>query len=251
MENDLMCDYRYVVLTRERFRMRKSTREILDAAEKKWENANNILEKTLIYELCPACKDVEGYKIVKDLAFCKYNNKITEKYSDADIMNGWWPIFKKIFKIEYRIDKHKKSNVKIEDLYEISKGKKEDELASCLSKKHKIEKEIIKDLFAFLKVVYTIGNISPVPRGCNIRASRDQWEYKVKNRIGCYDELSSEELFLEDYDIENIFEELDDKKYIEDRIDRIIKRGYRICYHQRFGEEELKEIEKIKKSLYS
>ncbi len=237
-EKDENQDFREVVITRDRMRMRQTNQNAPSDWEKKWNNSKNILEKTMIYELSPQCGHVESYDEVKDIAFKNYSKEAKEIFTSADIMNGWWYCFKYIFlKDRNRIGRFSEEAVSIKStVYNLVKGKEQEEAISALCKKEYTDNEALCISFMeYLKVVYTIGNlILTPPKVYYFRDFLDSWEYK-------WNKYKSERdgLFLEDYpindkgemkvfykdktdfdgNIDNLIE------YMNDRRNKIISRG--------------------------
>lgn len=191
---------------------------------KGWERWN-VLYKTISYELS-ASKDVESYTYVKQKAFATYCPNYQKSYATADIMNGWWYCFKVVFDINggrhddetIRLLKEIKSDVERMDDYEV---------VEYLCNKYRKEKSLYITLLEFLKVVYTIGNITPAKENKN-RSRLDNWETK----LGVVDWSIEEtkELCFEMYDSKKVINyiETDIKEYMVERIDLILKRAIQI-----------------------
>lgn len=182
-------DYREIILN-----------EFPDSKEE-WEAGENILYKTLVFELSPATH-VEKYECAqKD--FKEYCENYKEEYATADIMNGWWGPFKYIFNLTSRKDK-----TALENIRDYVKGRKEEEIIEKYSEEIQglcsanIEnkKETIKSLLEFLRVVYTAGNITPAP--INPKADAlDSWEYKLEKYKAMYHDRKGDRdiLLFHDY----------------------------------------------------
>lgn len=151
--------------------------------KKYWKNWDtwNILYKTLAYELSSS-RDVESYEDVKTQVFEYFPDysKYIKGTATLDIMNGWWFCFKYLFGLDEKANRGGTStkeyllnlNASIKDF------NKESDLIKFICKNNGIKEEYIKSLLDFLKVVYTIGNITPI----NINSHADcfdSWEYKL------------------------------------------------------------------------
>lgn len=141
----------------------------------------NILYKTLVYEMS-SCKDVERYGYVREQIFKCFENykQYVGEEASLDIMNGWWFCFKELFSIkESRHNQSVKEFIKNlqEEIYNVNDRK---ELEKIISKKCEIKIEVSEVFLNYLEVVYTIGNITPVPKGGNVHADVfDSWEHKL------------------------------------------------------------------------
>lgn len=145
---------------------------------KKW----NILYKTLAYELSGS-RDIESYGYVRKEVFRYFDEY--EEYAgygaSVDIMNGWWFCFKVLFGInESRINEKTRKDIyalmkKIQHITDKQK------LVDKINEEYpKLDKAVIEVFLEYLEVVYTIGNITPVPKGGNVHADIfDSWEYKM------------------------------------------------------------------------
>lgn len=139
-------------------------------------DGNNILYKTLVYELS-AFKDVERYKYVKNQVFNyfdKSHNYINGKVT-LDIMNGWWFCFKTIFELDAS---RKNAEPYLKCLNEQIKDCDESTLPTFIEQKYGIAGTYTKSLLAFLHVIYTIGNITPINSNRHADCF-DSWEYKL------------------------------------------------------------------------
>lgn len=203
----------------------------------------NVLYQTLAYELSSS-KDVENYSYVRTKAFeyyAEYSQYVGNDFS-ADIMNGWWGCFKTIFGIKTGRTVESTKDF-LRKLMEDIAGLNETQTIVYLNttKKYSINSDILSVLMKFLSLVYTIGNITPIPKHCNINAGLlDCWEYKlfVSDRVYftkpgyieylCYDDYNpNRKWWLE------ISEETADKttviyEYMKSRINLIEKRGIEI-----------------------
>ena len=188
---------------------------------KEWD-FQNILFKTIAYELS-ASRDVESYEYVKAKAFNKYCQDY-KNYRIADIMNGWWCCFTLIF--DLNSGRHSENTkVFLEELKQKIQGKTdENELVDILVENYKKEKQLYATLLEFLKVVYTYGNIAPAKEN-KYRGRLDNWE--LKN--GDYSCDEEEELCIGMYDKGRVVEDTNNIiKYMEERIDLILKRALAI-----------------------
>lgn len=228
----LLHDYRDDIVSRKR-----KSKWINWAEWKNWD----ILYKTMAYEIS-CSKDVESYGYVREDIFNIPGNELVRVVGEcptADIMNGWWYCFKTIFKI----DKSRKQSNKIEEkiMKDILEGKN-------IYESYGIELDLYQEFTSYLKLVYTIGNMTPVPKKCNTYENfLDNWEYKLYSHKEKYGENYIDKLHFEDYNDKNkITKEKflnDPKSYIKNRIELIIKRGYRIVSNgDIISENDLKEI---------
>lgn len=254
----ILHDYREDVLNRKNNRMKDNRREKLKVDKREWDKCHNILGKTLIYELSEVCGDVEDYSLVQTEAFSPYCKNYASEYKTADIMNGWWYCFKYIFQLESRTDK--KNIEKLKD--KIKEEENDESVIKTLMKSEykypKFDKEVYRALFRYLRVVYTIGNLTPVP--INPRADYlDSWEYKLSKYIGLYHDHNGDKdiLRFQDYydskgEIKNSYTkngfENDPVEYLDSRTDLIIKRGYRILHENDIISEEF--LQTIKDNCY-
>ena len=209
----------------------------------RWNNWDqwNILYKTLAYELSSS-RDVESYPYVRNRVFEFFRDY--KKYIcgavTLDIMNGWWFCFKPLFNIDTSRNsvETKEFLTRLNNKIEKIDKDEEEKLIDVICKNYSITEEEIKSLLSFLKVVYTIGNISPVSR--NPKADRfDSWEYKlfVSGSIN-YTDLSYIEYFcFEDYSKDREWwsdlKKSNDKKkvileYMNSRINLITERGKKV-----------------------
>ena len=238
----LLHDYREDVIKRDRKKLRKKTVEELDSIYKDWNNSNDIIQKTMMYEVSFACSDVESYGFVKENAFDCYC-KDYKKYKTADIMNGWWFCFKKVFKIE--TSRINCETVKIKK--KIRDGKYN---PKC------IDIQLLCKLSEYLRIVYTLGNITPAPinPGGSGFGEIDLWEYKL-NRFWEKDPDNIEKLYFHDYEAKSsimsksfseYMESFDLIQYMDSRIDLILRRGYRILTSgEEISDKDLDLLRKI------
>ncbi len=205
--------------------------------KKRWHEASNdIIKKTLIYEFEPLCHDVEKYEFVKESAFSDYCQEYDNLYVTSDIMNGWWYCFKTV----YKLNESRKA----------FRNKHYNMLPRMVNSKEE------KTLEKYLKVVYTIGNMTPAPYNPGGRGygEIDFWEYKLERYGKLYQDCNGDIdiLMFQDYvpyiagikDVKyrKYMETFDLVGYMNDRIDLIIKRGYRILNKRAITEDELKEV---------
>ena len=205
---------------------------------KEWVNWN-VLYKTILYELS-ASKDVESYAYVKQKAFEMYCPNYKD-YTTADIMNGWWYCFKVIFDLNDR-----RSDKTIQFLNQIKnsiEGMDDYEVVEYLCGKYKKDKSLYITFLEFLKVIYTIGNITPAKENRN-RSKLDNWEDKLREgkwdveeiKVFCFDMYDSNKMIN--------YKEVDIKEYMVERIDFILKRAIRIV-----GCVDDVDIKKIKEQI--
>ncbi len=260
MSKDILHDYREDVLGQGTERWREHKIDLLKQTKKEWDSAKNILAKTLVYEVSPVCKDVEGYSFVCKDSFREYCDNYEKKYSTADIMNGWWYCFKIFFpdvlsgrrQSDATRKNMKKLIVKIGD-------KKDKDVIGVIKEDYPCSNENdIKMFLSFLRVVYTIGNMTPAPINPPIGGGSDMWEYKLKKYRKMYHDYKGDidTLFFQDYDLKKIVWTTDQIKndpagYFGSRIDLIIRRGYRIKnnFQGPFSQAQEEECKKIKESV--
>ena len=153
-------------------------------------------------------------------------------------MNGGWFCFKTLFNINTSRNsvETKKFLLRLSD--QIEKIDEEEMLINVICKNYSITEVEIKSLLSFLKVVYTIGNISPASR--NPKADKfDSWEYKlfVSGSIDHTDLDYMEYFCFEDYSKDRKWwtdlEKSNDKKkvileYMNSRINLITERGKKV-----------------------
>lgn len=204
--------------------------------KKFWENWDswNILYKTLAYETSSS-RDVESYDYIKKSLEVFYDERLTlyvgEDYT-FDIMNGWWNCFKVLFNLNFS-RKNEETKLFIENIKkEIVSIKEKDELKEYISQRYSLKEETVKCFLDFLEVVYTFGNIAPVPKGANKHADDwDSWEYKLNSPFLNYKLDSYKEYFhFEEYPKESFQIDDEDKeksicKYLSERVQLIKKRG--------------------------
>lgn len=191
---------------------------------KEWGNWN-ILYKTISYELS-ASRDVESYTYVKQKAFQTYCPNYQKCYTIADIMNGWWYCFKVVFDIN--TGRHSDKTLQfLNEIKSYIEGMDDYEVVEYLCNEYKKEKSLYITLLEFLKVIYTIGNITPAKENRN-RSRLDNWENKL--RVGNWTIEEIEELCFDMYDGNRIinYKEANIKKYMVERIDLILKRAIQI-----------------------
>ena len=172
---------------------------------------------------------VEADMDVKRKAFSSYCPGFLDEYITADIMNGWWTCVKILFDIK-NIGDLKTNSYSLDDLN---------------------DEELKKSLDVFLKIAYTIGNITPAPINKHYD-NLDSWEYKLSRTKELYHDYNYDKnkLLFQDY-----FEEgklisnckLEDfknnpTKFIDNRVNLILKRGYRIVKKEKLEEKDLKNV---------
>ena len=240
--NDIFHDYRDDVFKSKKLHWRKEYREKFDFFEAKWFEETNYLKKTLIYALTCSNVDVEFHETVKS-TYSLYCANYESKYSTADLMNGWWYCFKtiysrkekltrKLFREKYRFNIHKDNGCQnILDYIE--------DIASYIESQEEYD-----TLCAFLAIVYSAGNMTPAP--INPSAQLDAWEFKQDRYKKLYkDPEYKQELLLMDYDSMLVFDKNDLKGYMESRIEKILKRSYRIskkAYKDEISKDEYEEM---------
>ncbi len=179
---------------------------------------------------------IEADMDVKRKAFSSYCPGFVDEYITADIMNGWWYCFKTI----YKLNESRKA----------FRNKHYNMLPRMVNSKEE------KTLEKYLKVVYTIGNMTPAPYNPGGRGygEIDFWEYKLERYGKLYHDYNGDIdiLMFQDYvpyiagikDVKyrKYMETFDLVGYMNDRIDLIIKRGYRILNKRAITEDELKEV---------
>lgn len=142
-------------------------------------NTWNILYKTLAYELSSSY-DVERYKYVRNQVFEIFSDY--ENYIDGnatlDIMNGWWFCFKTLFDIKTSRRSYQTRKFLLELSTKIKKFDRDDNVISFICENYNIAETEMKSLYEFLKVVYTIGNITPISKNPSADCF-DSWEYKL------------------------------------------------------------------------
>ena len=197
-------------------------------------NRYNSLEKAIEFKKLEI--HVEADMDVKKKAFSSYCPEFATEYITADIMNGWWYCFKTI----YKLDESRKAFRKNHD--------------NMLSQMVNSEEE--ETLRKYLKVVYTIGNMTPAPYnpGGKGYGEIDFWEYKLERYGKLYHNYNGDidKLLFQDYEpyiagikgvkYREYMETFDLVGYMNDRIDLIIKRGYRILNKRAIRGDELKEV---------
>lgn len=200
--------------------------------------------KTISYELS-ASRDVESYAYVKQKAFEIYCPNYKD-YTTADIMNGWWYCFKVVFDI----NDSRRSDKTLQFLNQIKssiEGMDDYEVVEYLCGEYKKDKSLYITLLEFLKVIYTIGNITPAKENRN-RSRLDNWEDKL--RAGNWTIEETKELCFDMYDDNRMinYKETDIKEYMVERIDFILKRAIQIvgCTDE-VGIKTIKEQITIKK----
>ena len=225
---------------------------------KKWDNWN-ILQKTLEYELDEKMSHVESNLDVKKLAFSRYCSNYKEEYATADIMNGWWYCFKELF--NHEITSRQNDKDKVNSFLKDLKGEENEKLVNSISNNLKIEYKVRNDkekiceaFIRFLKVVYTIGNMTPAPKNPSQGLGLDTWEYKLDTYKEMYHDYEGdkEKLRFQDYYNQNVIKPAwttkkfheDPAGYMNSRTELILKRAYRIIVgNQEIPKDILKELE--------
>lgn len=230
------------------FRMHDFRRDVVVKKRQKeywgnWDNWN-ILYRTLAYELSSS-GDVENYKYVQQQVldcFPDYS-KYTKGTGTLDIMNGWWFCFKTLFDIttSRTSEETREKLEQLRDQVGEFSEKKENDLAEYVAEKNNIKIDYVKTFLEYLRVVYTIGNITPVSN--NRHADQfDSWESKLHAE---WMEYKKETKYIDYFvfkDYENIGQtkwsdelkkEGNDQKevvseYMKSRIELIKKRGKEI-----------------------
>jgi hypothetical protein len=199
----------------------------------KW-HSWNILYKTLTYETSSS-GHVEGYGYIRKSLEDFYDEHLIEYVGNGytfDIMNGWWNCFKVLFNLNSS-RKNEETKSFIENIKkEIVDIEEKDDLKKYISQNYFLEEETVQCFLDFLEVVYTCGNIAPVPKGANKHADNwDSWEYKLNSPFLKYKRDDYKEYFhFEQYQEENFKINDEDKensicKYLSERVQLIKKRG--------------------------
>lgn len=165
-----------------------------------------------------------------------------DEYITADIMNGWWYCFKELLDIGYRKNKQRIPNPKLVSLQnKVCRISNESELLELLmengNKKYKNNPDIYKSLLRFLKVVYTIGNLTPAT--INPGADKlDSWEYKLNKYKRMYHDNNGDidKLCFQDYcegkEVKKSISikefQMNPIEYMDSRVEYIFRRAYRI-----------------------
>jgi hypothetical protein len=147
-------------------------------------------------------------------------------------MNGWWKCFKVLFNLNSP-RKSEETKSFIENIKkEIFKIKEKDDLKEYIFKNFSLKEETVQCFLDFLEVVYTCGNIAPVPKGANKHADDwDSWEYKLNSPFLNYKRDDYKEYFHFEQYPEGIFEINDEDKensickYLSERVRLIKNRG--------------------------
>jgi hypothetical protein len=192
---------------------------------------------------------VERYNFGKNNPYDLYWPNYKNEYATTDIMNGWWYCFKQLFgcKSKSNIEHYLKTDNTLMELFKLLKANKQE-----YSDDEK--KEIIQSFLKYLAVVYTIGNMTPAP--INPGGQFECWEYKLVKYGENYKEGYIVCLRFQDYINSKVWKSTDFKSdpkgYIDSRIDKIIRRGYRIVMKKEtieYTEAEEKHIVELKKCL--
>lgn len=194
----------------------------------------NILYKTLAYEISSS-GHVERYWYVRDALSALYDEEL-EKYVGSDytfdVMNGWWNCFKVLFNLGARkAFETKKFMEKM--MKEIVGIKGKEELIEFISRQYSLKEKTVETFILFLELVYTCGNIAPVPKGMNKHADNwDSWEYKLNSSFLIYKCDNYKEYFhFGEYSSNEIFQmDKNDKEtsvcqYMSARVKLIRNRG--------------------------
>lgn len=231
---DYLYDFRTDIILKKRDRRRWNNWD-------KW----NILYKTISYELSSS-RDVESYGYVRNQVFDffrDYNNYVCGAVT-LDIMNGWWFCFKTLFSIDTSRNSVETKEFLSRLNKQIEKIDEEEKLIEVICKNYSITEEETMSLLSFLKVVYTIGNISPVSSNPHADCF-DSWEYKLFEsgsinytdlgyiKYFCFEDYSKDRKWWTDYKKSN-----DKKKiileYMNSRINLITERGKKIVKKKEF-----------------
>ncbi len=205
----------------------------------KWFEETDYLKKTLIYELTRSCGDVEYHETVKS-TYSGYCANYESKYSTADIMNGWWYCFKTIYSRAIYSRKEKFTRRLFRKKYRFNDI---EGIASYIA-----SQEEYNTLRAFLAIVYSAGNMTPAP--INPPEQLGAWELKQNRHQRLYNDPEyKQELLFMDYDSELVYDKNNLKGYMESRIEKILKRGYRISMGAYKGEISQDMYEEIRNKL--
>ncbi len=260
MSKDILHDYREDVLYQETQRWHKDNIILLNKTGDEWRSAQNILAKTLVYETSSVCRDVEDNDFVCKDAFSDYCPEYENKYNTADIMNGWWYGFKILFPdVLIGIRQSHATRENMRRMIEKIKDCPDKDVIGVIRKDYPTSDENdIKMFLGFLRVVYTMGNMTPAPINPPIGRGADMWEHKLNKYKEMYHDKKGDmdALFFQDYEFNKnnwptgrIKEDL--AGYFESRIDLTIRRGYRIKNHINgpFSPDQEAGYKKIRESV--
>ena len=93
-------------------------------------------------------------------------------------MNGWWFCFKTLFDIKTSRRSYQTRKFLLELSTKIKEFDRDDNVISFICENYNIAETEMKSLYEFLKVVYTIGNITPISKNPSADCF-DSWEYKL------------------------------------------------------------------------
>ncbi len=249
----VLKDYRKTVVDYARenglWYLSKEKKRVYWSNESKWDDWGNwnVLQQTLEFELSHA-RHVESRSYVQNDglimndSYKEYVRNFSE-YETADLMNGWWYCFKTLFDLTSRNGESPR-RYEARLLKDIKDKNDEQALEVIINNGYACcEKEALRLLFRFLKVVYTMGNITPA--AVNPRADAwDSWEYKLLKYKDRFHKDYIQKLHFEEYENNGaVFANVNE--YMESRTDRIISRGLRIlgCYNSDNKRKVLNEIE--------
>lgn len=125
--------------------------------------------------------------------YLRYKNKIEfsgktmshhEVTLTADIMNGWWGPLKILFFENNEIREKGICNLRGKIESSGNRTTSNENLTDWIYENYQIDKAVCQQFFSFLRVVYTVGNMTPA--AINTHADKlDSWEYKLKNKLPC------------------------------------------------------------------
>lgn len=255
-ELELLHDYREDVLDSSNYNRSPKKQNAVKKERDNWDKAKNILAKTLVYELAAPsiCGHVESYDFVKKNAFNKYCEKYKEEYKTSDIMNGWWFCFKRIFNVtngRFHKDTIELKNKILDKIRQIN-----DEDLIQLYKELEVNPIELKVFLGYLRIAYTIGNLTPAPvnPGGRYLGEIDFWEYKLFRYKCLYHDYEGDiyklkfedysEIIKEQYTYKDYMRSFNLENYMNERIELILKRGWRIINKEKIDEKNLIELKK-------
>lgn len=217
---------------------------------KNW-NSWNIFHKTISFELSSS-KDVESYPYVKTKVF-DWLKDFDKKYKTADIMNGWWFCFKTVFNRKNLSRSGKEAKEIESEICKVFDNNNEDDARKEILEEFQIESKKYEWLEKYLKVVYTMGNMTPAPinPGGGGYGSIDFWEYKLDTYKTLYHDYEGDKdiLYFQDYGntglpekYSDFIDQLDIIEFMGKRINLILKRAYRIKTGKEITQEDLHEL---------
>ena len=176
-------------------------------------------------------------------------------------MNGWWCCFRCLFEPGGSRKGEQAKKLELEIMEEIKDKDNEAALHAVKGIYNNRSSEVFdfnlfRTLLKYLSLVYTIGNMAPAPfnPGGGGFGEIDLWEYKLYRYEGLYHDGKGDidRLHFEDYrkyagKIKNLslidyMKDFDIGNYMEERIDLILRRGYRIVSGKPVRDEELADI---------